>query len=285
MNRSAAGVFAGKESYMTLRDLFRWGERYRRYNHNETTKLFDWDQYLVDHGYFILAGRCRRETDRSFVQSTIERQFKRSINIDHLFSTASSYLPVDLCSLLDAPNFCHMVWTLNMRRMAVLAAQCVAYDEPVLLIGDTGCGKTSLCQLLAAVRHKPLLTINCHQATEAADFVGRMRPIVDRTDSTALFEWQPGVLVRALRDGVPLLIDEISLAADSVLERINSVLEPERQLLVSDSGVCANTITAVDGFQLVATMNPGGDYGKREVGDIGMYRKVYASGVCLMIIF
>lgn len=47
-----------------------------------------------------------------------------------------------------------------------------------------------------------------------------------------IFTWQDGPLVQAMRDGDMFLIDEISLADDSVLERINSVLEPERKLVI-----------------------------------------------------
>ena len=70
-------------------------------------------------------------------------------------------------------------------------------------------------------------------------------------------------------EGSCLLIDEISLADDAVLERLNSVLEPERTLLVAEKG-CSSAnqpylITAQQGFVLMATMNPGGDYGKKEV--------------------
>jgi midasin len=36
--------------------------------------------------------------------------------------------------------------------------------------------------------------------------------------------------------GGVFLIDEISLAEDSVLERLNSVLEPERTLLLPEKG-------------------------------------------------
>lgn len=50
--RSAGLVFAGKESYMTLRDLFRWGERYRLAAES-SARFFDWDQYLVDQVRFF----------------------------------------------------------------------------------------------------------------------------------------------------------------------------------------------------------------------------------------
>ncbi len=52
----------------------------------------------------------------------------------------------------------------------------------------------------------------------------------------ALFEWCDGILVKSMREGGCVLLDEISLAEDAVLERLNSVLEPERKLLVAERG-------------------------------------------------
>lgn len=43
--------------------------------------------------------------------------------------------------------------------------------------------------------------------------------------------WHDGPLVQAMKDGSLFLVDEISLADDSVLERLNSVLEAERKLV------------------------------------------------------
>ena len=84
-----------------------------------------------------------------------------------------------------------------------------------------------------------------------------------------MFEWSDGILVHAMLEGSCLLIDEISLADDAVVERLNSVLEPERTLLVAEKGCSSGDqlymITAQEGFVLMATMNPGGDYGKKEV--------------------
>lgn len=89
-------------------------------------------------------------------------------------------------------------------------------------------------------------------------------------DKAALFEWQDGVVVKAMLDGCCLLVDEISLAEDAVLERLNSVLERERRILVSERSRSQGQdkvfeITAATGFVFMATMNPGGDYGKKEV--------------------
>jgi midasin len=53
-----------------------------------------------------------------------------------------------------------------------------------------------------------------------------------------------------------ILIDEINMAEDSVLERLNSVLESDRKLLITELN---QEITAGLNFSIVATMNPGGN--------------------------
>ncbi|KAK3754826.1 hypothetical protein QZH41_002147 [Actinostola sp. cb2023] len=90
------------------------------------------------------------------------------------------------------------------------------------------------------------------------------------------FEWCDGPLVLAMKEGAMFLIDEISLADDSVLERLNSVLEPERTLVLAEKGSegggvndkDVDIIVASGQFRVVGTMNPGGDFGKKEVCDI-----------------
>lgn len=86
-----------------------------------------------------------------------------------------------------------------------------------------------------------------------------------------LFEWVDGPLVEAMLSGDFFLLDEISLADDAVLERLNSILEPERRLCLAercgdggDENESAD-IEATSGFRLLATMNPGGDYAKKEL--------------------
>jgi len=56
----------------------------------------------------------------------------------------------------------------------------------------------------------------------------------DSKETQKLFEWSDGPLVSSMVAGHHLLVDEISLAEDSVLERLNSVLETDRKLNVPD---------------------------------------------------
>ena len=48
------------------------------------------------------------------------------------------------------------------------------------------------------------------------------------------FEWVDGVVVTALKTGAWLLIDNVNLCSPSVLDRLNSLLEPNGSLLVTE---------------------------------------------------
>ena len=211
-----------------------------------------------------------------------------------------------------------------MRRLYVLVSEALRNDEPVLLVGETGSGKTTVCQIIAKMLDTKLHIVNAHQKMETGDLIGAQRPVRNRklaetqlanelisvlkscnslniespydistlesayetllqhkpailsdeacvrverarTRAKALFEWADGSLVHAMKSGQHYLLDEISLADDSVLERLNSVLEPSRTLFLAEKGSSDALVKATSGFQFCATMNPGGDYGKREL--------------------
>ncbi|VDK34052.1 unnamed protein product [Taenia asiatica] len=285
--RRASDIFQGKDGFITLRDLFRWGERYRLATCNrEGNQLFDWDKYLAEQGYILLAGRARHADEVKAVADVIQKVFKRQVVEKDLFDIHgdTSSVATEFLSVVDrqlSAEFDHVVWTRDMRRLLVLVGNAVKYNEPVLLVGETGCGKTTICQIFAELNGQTLHCVNCHQYTEAADFLGGLRPV--RTshlegdggagDDGRLFEWVDGPLVVAMLRGESFLLDEISLADDAVLERLNSLLEPDRRLCLAERCGGGGTttlsssdeITAAPDFRLFATMNPGGDYAKKEL--------------------
>jgi midasin len=302
-----------QHSFATLRDLFRWAFR-----------KADTVEELAINGYMLLAERVRKTEERHQVKELIETIMSRRgpkvrINVDHLYSEEKSS---EIRLFKSQSTIQKVVWTKSMRRLFVLVAHALRNNEPVLLIGETGCGKTTVCQMLADAFNKELHIVNAHQNTETGDLIGLQRPIrnraaveqdlrialrhifgneisdfenqstedllqqYDQLQSTnslsmdsgviqeiqtlrsrlsALFEWSDGSLVAAMRTGQYFLLDEISLADDSVLERLNSVLEPDRTVFLAEKGPVDALVTATDGFQFLATMNPGGDYGKREL--------------------
>ncbi|KAI9142687.1 hypothetical protein BKA69DRAFT_1123750 [Paraphysoderma sedebokerense] len=330
--RERSRIFEGKHGYITLRDLFRWANR-------GACSYYE----LAADGYMILAERIRHEDEKLVIKEVLETEMKVKIDIDYLYDCESTEEYRIFQSLVHNltpadPNYAlfrSVVWTKAMKRLFTLVARCIRHCEPVLLVGETGCGKTTVCQMLAAVLGKQLNVVNCHQHTETSDFLGSQRPLRNKEDIAAdlrrrllqfipkftsrvaeqlntssleelvsffedfmqsfepqsfdevvgaeivhqsqeisslmvrfksLFEWHNGPLVQSMKSGNFFLLDEISLADDSVLERLNSVLEPQRLLVLAErGGGSVDQIFAEADFQFLATMNPGGDYGKKEL--------------------
>ncbi|OMP00558.1 hypothetical protein COLO4_12568 [Corchorus olitorius] len=328
LHRQSSKVFAGKHGFITPRDLFRWGDRFRI-----SGKTIE---DLARDGYHLLAERLRVEDEKSVVQAVLERHLR--VKLDDLYKPELIEDPVP-------ESLGNVILTKSMRRLYFLLRRCYKFREPVLLVGETGGGKTTVCQLLSVALGLNLHILNCHQFTETSDFLGGFYPIRDRSRlsseyksvterlkllkalthfpqyldissdishaSTTLdhldlfvkkyrqgllshpevtlqdidtleevkqelalfhrqwqsiFTWQDGPLVQSMKAGDLFLVDEISLADDSVLERLNSVLEPERKLsLAEKGGDVLERVTAHENFLVLATMNPGGDYGKKEL--------------------
>ena len=80
----------------------------------------------------------------------------------------------------------------------------------------------------------------------------------------SLFEWQDGPLVEAMKCGDVFILDEINLAEDAVIERLNSVLENSRTLTLAERGSQKEdgeddsnvVVVAHPNFRFLATMNP-----------------------------
>lgn len=269
----------------TLRDLFRWGNRYTFADKKLLEdKKYDWNQHLIDEGYLVLSAKVRNAFETEIIVDTLFTNFRKKISVKNLFTlnteTSAVTKPI-LDALTSYKGKQNVVWTHEMRRMAVLVSKSLEFNEPVLLVGPTGCGKTTVCQILAEIVGRDLRILNCHMHTEGADFLGGLRPHrennADSSEQKQLFEWSDGPLILSMVEGNFFLADEISLAEDSVLERLNCVLEPERTILLAEKGgVDENVvhgatkdsefvIKASTGFQFLATMNPGGDFGKKEL--------------------
>lgn len=56
-------------------------------------------------------------------------------------------------------------------------ACCVTSNEPVLLVGETGTGKTSSVQYLARQTGRKLVVINMNQQSDSADLLGGYKPV------------------------------------------------------------------------------------------------------------
>jgi midasin len=65
-------------------------------------------------------------------------------------------------------------------------ATCVALNEPILLTGETGTGKTTVVSYLASLLSRPLLSLNVSQQTESSDLLGGFKPVDARIPAAEL---------------------------------------------------------------------------------------------------
>ena len=56
-------------------------------------------------------------------------------------------------------------------------AVCVSQNEPVLLVGETGTGKTSAIQYLASLCNRALVVVNMSQQSDSTDLIGGFKPM------------------------------------------------------------------------------------------------------------
>jgi midasin len=134
-------------------------------------------------------------------------------------------------------------------------------DEICALLGFSNSGSQDASRVFTLFNEQTSKLADKLPAAEIGEIRSRILGL------NAVFEWQDGPLVHAMRNGEVFLLDELSLVDDSVLERLNSVLEPERRLILVENSSTSETveINSTQGFQVIATMNPGGDFGKKEL--------------------
>lgn len=93
-----------------------------------------------------------------------------------------------------------------------------------MLVGETGNGKTTVCQLYSILLAQKLHILNCHQHTETSDFLGGLRPVrskhkikselVDRVNACS--KWVKSIQVHNDQD-----IEEIMKIVQDMPSQVN----------------------------------------------------------------
>eukprot|EP00767_Chilomastix_cuspidata_P002703 gnl/Chilomastix_cuspidata/2822.p1 GENE.gnl/Chilomastix_cuspidata/2822~~gnl/Chilomastix_cuspidata/2822.p1 ORF type:complete len:4926 (+),score=474.49 gnl/Chilomastix_cuspidata/2822:1812-14780(+) len=352
--RLGSHLFSGNDAVITLRDLFRLADT-RPNNPKE----------LAQNAYLLIAERLREPSDRNVVLQSLQRETKTQFSpeaiYDQIIEPLLQTLQSDQVSSSSHPlnSYKCLTFTPSFKRQVAILLFCVQCGLSPVLVGPTGCGKTTSAQLVSEYLGQELTIFNGNRNTDACDFLGGLRPIRRRGDNLfdeifqqtitlaqqvldypqspshkilkkccieekkkgefflnyskklvnyvlgekkevpfegcvdipsphftneleivanardlkqkiltyrSLFEWMDGPLPLCMKKGGFFLFDEISLVDDSVLERMNSVLEDPHVLTIPERGEkILYAFEANLSFRFIATMNPGGDFGKREL--------------------
>ena len=81
------------------------------------------------------------------------------------------------------------------------------------------------------------------------------------SDANGSLSFRDGILVRALRQGHWVILDELNLAPSEVLEALNRLLDDNRELYLPEVD---EIVKPHANFRLFATQNPSGAYGGRK---------------------
>jgi cobaltochelatase CobS len=132
-------------------------------------------------------------------------------------------------------------------------AMCTQEAMPALLVGPPGCGKTTGVRALASLINQPCRKMSMNGDLRVSDFVGTKVLMVDPATGQTITGWRDSILPDAMRRGHWLVLDEWDACPPEIAFVMQSVLEPERTLVLTDN--YGEVLTAHQNFRIFATAN------------------------------
>lgn len=126
-------------------------------------------------------------------------------------------------------------------------------NKNILLKGPTGSGKTKLAETLSQTVNTPMHQVNCSVDLDAESLLG-FKTIKTNEQGQQEIVFIDGPVIKAMREGHILYIDEINMAKPETLPILNGVLDYRRQLTNPFTG---EVVKAAPGFNVIAAINEG----------------------------
>lgn len=182
-----------------------------------------------------------------------------------------------------------------LKNLEMVAASALS-NKPIRLEGPTSTGKTSLVEYLSHLQNKGFIRIDLSRYAEVEDLIGSMvgaesrytrenlralaapelAELADSFDlpntqepvaiidgilqAQARPHWRDGLLVKALKAGCNVLLDEINLAPTDVIERLNELFDDDNCMTLHEHK--GEKIKPHPEARLFAAVNPASDGGR-----------------------
>lgn len=149
-------------------------------------------------------------------------------------------------------------------------AVAISYKTPILLIGETGTGKTSLVRHLAHSTSNAFVRVNHNGGTSIEDIAGRWT-----INSKGQTEWIDGILIQAMKKGYWYLADEINAAGAEINFIYHGLLDDDGRVVLAEKG--NEVVIPHPNFRFFGAMNPPTEYaGTKELNKALMSRFMVA---------
>lgn len=195
----SAGGRAHAGRPFTLRDLLRWARRLERLRASELSLLREGVSTsdalppklraaAYEEAADVLCGMLPTGPGRARVLTLVasvwglsaddathrDTAYKPSVRAGNgAVAVGRATLPAETGGVSGGSSWSNTGHAMRILERVASAVQCV---EPVLLVGETGTGKTALVQQLARLTGVPLTVVNLSNQSESSDFLGGFRP-------------------------------------------------------------------------------------------------------------
>ena len=270
----------------TLRDMSKWIKRVNYFKDKD--KGADVGKLIWREARHVYEDRFIKDADKAVVEDTLRLTFSdknKPVDVKTEISENGKTVNIGAIDLDVNPTGGPFVPDKKARLVNVESssqvlekmAKCTKFDESVLLVGPTAAGKTAKVKYLANLTNNELRRYNLSMQTDTTEFIGGYKP----TGVPGEYVWEDGILVDTMKKGQWVVLDEINLAEPAILERINSLLDGDRSLVLTEKN--NERVEAHPNFRVFATMNPAtSEYGGRKSLSLAMrnrFSEIWDPGV------
>ena len=181
------------------------------------------------------------KTTTSESESTAKKKVVKVKKIDKL---VDAYIPDESIAKRYVGRQVHGVWDFD------IAKNAMANKRNILLMGDTGSGKTMFGEAFAAKEQLLYYSLPCDVSIDPSALFGKMQA----TDVAGQFRWQDGPVTQLARAGGVLNISEVNMMTPKIAASMYPLLDSRRYIpLLGHEG---EVVRAHPRLLIIADMNP-----------------------------